>query len=530
MHSVDKRRVCQDKDRGSRSEDRERSGAKSDNPPNSRLFIVCGKKISEEEFQEAFQIFGTIEEVWVLKDRGIAYVKFAKTSEAALAMETMNGRCIPPHPRPLKVMIANSRSQGSNRDVNETERCRLFLMVPKTMTEDELKKHFSEFGDVDYVSVVKDRNTNENKGFAYVKYHRMSHASRAFEECDRSFKPVFAEPKPNKMTSFNESGGGTPGAATGPGSTASSSSVSAYDMLSFMDASTTNPDGFCCLSVAAANSVNQDQIWRLFDIVPGLDYCERKQVNPRSNARGIPGKTLFLVVYNNPQSSAYAKEKLHGFEYPPGQRLSIKYDNFGENYNGRQQPTSPMHSSMGPPLTIPPQQQQQQQFTTNVKTNYDLAQLTETIANATALLQAAGYTAGGSVPPKVVSGTSIPTSNSTGETYNPSYCSVKLPPPQPLASMELPVAERLFFVCTVTPPPLYSLKDVFSRFGNLIDIYMLSGKNCGYAKYSDKDSADRAVAALHGQEICGSRLKVMTADPRDKNVDPAGRKRQKFES
>jgi hypothetical protein len=68
-----------------------------------------------------------------------------------------------------------------------------------------------------------------------------------------------------------------------------------------------------------------------------------------------------------------------------------------------------------------------------------------------------------------------------------------------LAAMESSVAERLFFVCSQSAPPLYTLKDVFSRFGNLIDIYMLSGKNCGYAKYSDKESADKAVACLHGQ-------------------------------
>ena len=529
QHSVDKRRQ-NFHEKPSRSEDRERAGAKSDNPPNSRLFIVCGKNITEEEFQESFQMFGTIEEVWVLKERGIAYIKFSKTSEAALAMETMNGRCLPPHPRPLKVMIANTRSQGSSRDVNETERCRLFLVVPKSMTEDELKKHFSEFGDVDYVSVVKDRSTNENKGFAYVKYHRMSHASRAFEECDRSFKPVFAEPKPNKVSStYHEGGGGGgSGGQTGPGSTISGSSVSAYDMLSYMDASTTNPEGICCLSVAAASTVNQDQIWRLFDIVPGLDYCELKQSNPRGGgqSRGIPGKNMFVVVYNNPQSSAYAKEKLHGFEYPPGQRLTIKFDNYGESYGARQ----PMRQSMGPPLPMAPPQQQQQQYPSPAKSNYDLAHLSETIANATALLQAAGYNAGGPTPARTPQGAPpIPTVHA-GETYDPSYCSVKLPAPQPLAAMESPVAERLFFVCTQASPPLYTLKDVFSRFGHLIDIYLLNGKNCGYAKYSEKDSADRAVSALHGQEVSGCRLKVMTADPRDKNSDPAGRKRQKFDS
>jgi len=40
-----------------------RSGAnnKSDDPPNSRLFIVCGKQITEEQFREAFSPFGKIE-------------------------------------------------------------------------------------------------------------------------------------------------------------------------------------------------------------------------------------------------------------------------------------------------------------------------------------------------------------------------------------------------------------------------------------------------------------------------------------
>lgn len=526
MYTADTRRNYNNdhKDNNRHSDERDRSGTKSDQPPNSRLFIVCGKNITEEEFREAFQMYGTIEEVWVLKDRGIAYIKFSKTSEAALAMESMNGRCLSPHPRPLKVMIANSRGQNSSRDITETERCRLFLVVPKSMTEDELKKHFSEFGDVDYVSLVKDRNTNENKGFAYVKYHRMSHAARAFEGCDRSYKPVFADPKPSKTSSYNESGtgGGGSGGPTGPGSTVSGSSVSAYDMLSYMDPSSSNPESCCHLSVAAHASVNQDQIWRLFDIVPGLDYCEKKQANPRINSsKAMAGRTLFLVVFNNPQSTAYAKEKLHGLEYPPGQKLIIKYDgiNYGD-FNRNAPP--PVRPNMGPP---PPQVQQSPQLP-HLKASYELAQLSETIANATALLQAAGYTAGGPVP-KTASTPVV--ASPAGETYDPAYCSVKLPTPQPLSSMDSPVVERLFVVCTPVPPPLYALKDVFGRFGHLIDIYMLNGKTCGYAKYSDKDSADKAVATLHGQEVCGSRLKVMTADPHSKSIDAATRKRQKID-
>ena len=42
---------------------------KQDDPPNSRLFIVCGKSVTEEHFREAFSKFGTIDEIWMVKDR-----------------------------------------------------------------------------------------------------------------------------------------------------------------------------------------------------------------------------------------------------------------------------------------------------------------------------------------------------------------------------------------------------------------------------------------------------------------------------
>ena len=53
-------------------------------------------------------VLSQVESVQIHKDRkgeskGIAYVKFSKTSEAALAVEEMNGRCLGHHPRPLKV-------------------------------------------------------------------------------------------------------------------------------------------------------------------------------------------------------------------------------------------------------------------------------------------------------------------------------------------------------------------------------------------------------------------------------------------
>merc|ERR1719266_1607862 len=132
----------------------------------------------------------------------------------------------------------------------------------------------------------------------------------------------------------------------------------------------------------------------------------------------------------------------------------------------------------------------------------DLQSLAESIAQATSLIQAANFQERDS------SQSQPPTSLVIGA-YDPAYCSVSLPSPQVLSPMETTVAERLFVVCTPGPPPIYALKDVFGRFGGLIDVYLLKGKRCGYALFSSSESAEEARTALNGQEVLGSRMKVM---------------------
>lgn len=41
----------------------------TDDPPNSRLFIICSKQLTEDDFRKEFSKFGKIEELWVVKDR-----------------------------------------------------------------------------------------------------------------------------------------------------------------------------------------------------------------------------------------------------------------------------------------------------------------------------------------------------------------------------------------------------------------------------------------------------------------------------
>lgn len=475
--------------------------SKNDDPPNSRLFVICHKSLEEDELRKSFEKFGKIEDIWVVKDRntgenkGVTYIKFSKTSEAAFALEEMNGKTLGTIGRPIKVMIASNRDQGSVRETNEEERwVRLFCVLPKSMTDNELQQEFTKYGTIEYVTVVKDRNTNESKGFGYVKFKKVSSAAIAFEECDRKYKAVFAEPKKRKPEhndnlKYNNGGLTMPydNLTNSYGNTNFNKNTISHEIITNYQ----NPDGYTRLQVIAHPHLNQDQLWKLFDIVPGLDYCclktDVRYRMPRGHA---------TVVYSHPNAAAYAREKFHGFEYPPGHRMIVKPDMIGGNGGG---------GGGSLPSTKPIINKSSTQNLGGINTRNDLAHLAETIAQATSLIQAAGLAA-----PSLEHSISL-----------------KLPPIQPMASIDADVEKRCFIVCGPPIPPIYAMKDAFCRFGNLIDVYMLPGKNCGYAKYASVESANKAIETLHGQEIFGSRLKVLEAEER--NVGDDRRKRLRMD-
>jgi len=477
---------------GGRDRGRDRD---NDKPPFSRLFIVCAKHHTQEELRDAFTEYGHIEDIWVVKDRntkenrGIAYIQYSKMSEACLALEHRNGQRLSPDDsgQALKVIMAQPRGNNANADTDledETALTRLFVLIPRGMEEQEVREKFSEFGDIEYVQAVKDRNTGEKKGFGYVKYHRAYDAARALEDVDRVFKPVMAEPKSSKIKrdngdarrsqggslggSYMDLGFGSGGAQRGGGGggggggqdisyqpAVAPASMGGFDEGGLRSASIGNR-----LQVNCAYNVTSEQLARLFDLIPGMELCDLKKNFSTGESKGVA-----IVVYNSVGSATYAKEKLHSFEYPPGSKLVVRYAPDGEF-----SPDAPAAGGNMAP---------------------------------------GGFGGGGGGGGGFGGGGS-------------SYCSVQLPPAQVTVKTD-EVAERLFIVCQPTPPPSHVLIDVFSRFGDLIDVFTLKNKNFGYAKFASVEGAEKAMAALHGAEVCGSKLKVLTAEP-PKN-DESARKR-----
>lgn len=216
-------------------------------------------------------------------------------------------------------MIIFSKDQGAKRDDKDTEEdrtTRLFVKIPKEWTKTELYDAFKNFGNIDYANVIKDRNTNESRGFGFVKFfkyvvlalfilgyrqyyslksicwlkltvtfcsiirgkkwtkntrffQRFSDAAKAFEECDKNFRAVFAEPKhtvankkieENRFSGFNDSFRDIP-------INFRNNSRTDHSFLPSSDLG--KRDEFTGLIVSCSPMLTQEEIWRLFDVVPG---------------------------------------------------------------------------------------------------------------------------------------------------------------------------------------------------------------------------------------------------------------------
>lgn len=382
-------------------------------------------------------------------------------------------------------MIAQSKASGSKLDFSDdTALNRLFVVCPKSYNEDDLRCKFQEFGDIDYVQIVRDHTTKDPKGFGYVKFTKASTAAVALENCDKTLKAVMAEPKSAKIArnaaaaaavhmhanfipnnpfleqSSYTSNHSQPSSVAAPQLPTSTSVATGMGMEFYGNPnptaqvveSITTSHTPTRLFVIVATSINQEQLGRLFDIIPGMEHCELKRNYNTGESKGFA-----YVTYNSVGSAIYAKEKLHGFEYPPGMKLVVKY---------AEDPPSRPNSGNSVPSQVRNTGAQLTQNSTTVK----------------------------------LEGNSV-------------YTTAALPAPAPLADPNSECASRLFLVCNPAPPPEAALKDVFSRFGNLIDVYIMKDRNFGYAKFAAKESAECAIEGLHGHEVLGMRLKVMYADP-----------------
>lgn len=145
------------------------------------------------------------------------------------------------------------------------------------------------------------------------------------------YRAVFAEPKGSTRSSNNSSsdrsgsrhedynmvspyGGSTSGSASSVNNSFGSNHGNRLDYSTFLNSPVTpsknnfnanasgnsDSNSEVQLNVIVSSTVNQDQLWRLFDIVPGLDYCHiTGECNRNSN--------YATAAYSNLDAAQYAR-------------------------------------------------------------------------------------------------------------------------------------------------------------------------------------------------------------------------------
>lgn len=63
---------------------------------------------------------------------------------------------------------------------------RLFVLCDKNATEEDLIRHFTEYGDIEYCKLIKDKANKQSKGYCYVKFKKASSAAKALEQAEGS--------------------------------------------------------------------------------------------------------------------------------------------------------------------------------------------------------------------------------------------------------------------------------------------------------------------------------------------------------
>ncbi|XP_072935363.1 RNA-binding protein 45-like [Epargyreus clarus] len=449
---------------------------KEEKPPHSRIFVVCDKRLRETDLRPAFERFGTIEDLFMPKNRvtgesnGVAYIRYSKTSSAANAIREMHLKTIKNESKLMKVMVATNKNEKPLSS-SEDRHTRLFIKVPRAATELDISQHFENFGKVASVFLQRDKLTDENKGFAYVKYDNFVDAARAFEECDRSYKPVFAVPRDELKRSRNSLDSNN--LHTGSQDRPADPFKYTRDDNNITSLISTNPQSYKSIIVNCSPHVPQKYIEDLFNVIPGMVQCQY-------TADVYNGYCKAVITYQEEKAAAYAVERLNKFEFPSGELITVKPDEnpLAKAANNLTNIINSFKNGMD-------------------NSNPDLTMLADAIAQASTLIKVAA------------------TSKLDSKEESPKFsCNVDLPPPEPMASSSSEVALRLFIVCKPQPPPLPILRDVFCRFGNLIHISTFPNKTFGFVKYASTRSALDAMALLNGAVVAGVKFKVMEANER----------------
>lgn len=177
--------------------------------PHRLYFGNCPFDKTEEEVKVFFSDCGLVQDLYIVRDKvtnrsqGYGFITFTDGDAVPLAMakagSEFGGRRIKVNhasrnqnpgevrhfgtsPRPTYGQQQQSYmgGMGQGQTSQATETNRLFIKnIPQGISEDQVKEHFAQYGNVSTFFFIRDHQTSEPRGFGFLDYHNAVEAQAA---------------------------------------------------------------------------------------------------------------------------------------------------------------------------------------------------------------------------------------------------------------------------------------------------------------------------------------------------------------
>jgi len=180
-----------------------------------RHFTNCfvknfGDELDDDQLRDLFKKFGEITSAVVMRDNdgkstGFGFVAFSTPEAAEAAVENMNNYELPISKNKLTVCRAQKKSERQTElkrrfEAQKAERLQHYQGInlyiknlDESITDDDLRKHFSKFGNITSAKVMQD-DDGRSKGFGFVCFEKPDDATKAIVEMNNRMignKPLY---------------------------------------------------------------------------------------------------------------------------------------------------------------------------------------------------------------------------------------------------------------------------------------------------------------------------------------------------
>ncbi|XP_042326876.1 LOW QUALITY PROTEIN: RNA-binding protein 45-like [Sceloporus undulatus] len=415
------------------------------------IHVHVPDSFTEKHLTDTFKIYGTIDVCMILQKENeeVAYIRFLKASQAALAIEECDKR--------FKAVWADGETTlpeiyEEKKESSEVQRSSLSSLVSGYSTTGpdlvnklpEYHEHEYSKGSMDYRTPLPESVTKQNESSLQYSYVNNTEQEAQCYRTEQS--SIYTSDKSTKSSECIVMGEETSYHKIRERNLLASAQPP--NLASVERRDTKSPESVSRrLLVVSEFPFSRQQLFNLCNLIPGLESCEVSQ--------GLYSNHAYAVVqYNNAASAIYAKHKLNGFEYPFGSWLLVTFIEGGTGKTDLLRRTAKRKPS-----------------------SFQLLESSETQSSSPYLQTDAG-----------------------------------LPSSKRKAPLDSYVRERLFIMFSPHPLPQDILDNVLCRFGNFINVYLIPGENIAYAMFAERASASDAIAVLHGKTVNGVKLKVKLAD------------------